>query len=91
MVKLTRPRSSRPGTTVTITGSSHVLDVKSPSLANDAAIIRWSSTGGTNQRFALAPLGGGYKRIANQASGKGVVIRWASRDAGAKAVQYPYP
>lgn len=26
----------------------------------------------------------------NQASGKDIVIRWASRDAGAKAVQYPY-
>ncbi|MEU1106223.1 RICIN domain-containing protein [Streptomyces tibetensis] len=75
---------------MTITGSSHVLGVKSQSLANDAAIIRWSSPGGTNQRFALAPLGDGYTRIANQASGKGVVIRWASRDAGAKAVQYPY-
>ncbi|MDG5805245.1 glycoside hydrolase family 97 catalytic domain-containing protein [Streptomyces ossamyceticus] len=76
--------------TVTVAGSSHVLDVKSKSLANDAAIIRWTSTGGTNQRFAFVPVGDGYTRIVNEASGKDVVIRYASRDAGAKAVQYTY-
>ncbi|GGZ45641.1 RICIN domain-containing protein [Streptomyces bluensis] len=76
--------------TVTIAGGSHVLDVKSASLANDAEIIRWPSTGGTNQRFAFVPLGDGYTRIVSQASGKDVVIRSASRDAGAKAIQYSY-
>ncbi|MEV4861827.1 glycoside hydrolase family 97 catalytic domain-containing protein [Streptomyces ossamyceticus] len=75
---------------VTIAGSSHVLDVRSASIANDAAIIRWPSTGGTNQRFAFVPLDDGYTRIVNQASGKDVVVRYASRDAGAKAIQYTY-
>ncbi|MEU9064356.1 glycoside hydrolase family 97 catalytic domain-containing protein [Streptomyces sp. NPDC048430] len=90
-VKLTRVAAIPTGNrTVTITGSSHVLDVKSGSLANDAAIIRWPGTGGANQRFAFVPLDDGYTRIVNQASGRDVVIRYASRDAGAKAIQYTY-
>ena len=91
VVRLTRvpvvPTGNR---TVTVAGSSHVLDVKGRSLSDDAEIIRWPSNGGTNQRFAFVPLGDGYTRIVNQASGKDVVIRWGSRDAGAKAIQYPY-
>ena len=91
VVKLTKvPAVPTGNRTVTIAGSSHVLDVKSGSLANDAEIIRWPSAGGANQRFAFVPVGNGYTRIVNQASGKDVVIQVASRDAGAKAVQYPY-
>ncbi|KAK1176798.1 RICIN domain-containing protein [Streptomyces sp. NBS 14/10] len=91
VVRLTKvPAIPTGNRAVAIAGSSHVLDVKSRSLANDAEIIRWTSTGGTNQRFAFVPLGDGYTRIVNQARGKDVVIMRASRDAGTKAVQYPY-
>jgi hypothetical protein len=55
-----------------------------------AEIIRWPGKGTANQRFAFVPLGDGYTRIVNQASGKDIVIRSASRDAGAKVIQYPY-
>ncbi|WP_307050555.1 RICIN domain-containing protein [Streptomyces achromogenes] len=57
---------------MTIAGRSHVLDVRSASLANDAAIIGWPSTGGANQRFASVPLDDGSTRIVNQASGRDV-------------------
>ncbi|MYS88679.1 MULTISPECIES: glycoside hydrolase family 97 catalytic domain-containing protein [Streptomyces] len=91
VVKLTKvPAIPTGNRTVTVAGSSHVLDVKGASLADDAEIIRWPGTGGTNQRFAFVPLGDGYTRIVNQASDKDVVVQWASRDAGAKAIQYPY-
>ncbi|MDQ0753921.1 hypothetical protein QF034_008152 [Streptomyces africanus] len=76
--------------TVAIAGGSHVLDVRSGSVSDNAEIIRWPSNGGINQRFAFVPLGDGYTRIVNQASGKDVVIRNASRDAGAKVIQYQY-
>ncbi|MFF7788365.1 glycoside hydrolase family 97 catalytic domain-containing protein [Streptomyces sp. NPDC007991] len=76
--------------TVAIAGGSHVLDVKSGSVADNAEIIRWPSNGAVNQRFAFVPLDDGYTRIVSQASGKDVVIRNASRDAGAKVIQYQY-
>ncbi|WP_406390239.1 glycoside hydrolase family 97 catalytic domain-containing protein [Streptomyces sp. NBC_00882] len=91
VVKLTKvPAVPTGNRTVTVAGSSHVFDVKSGSLLDNAEIIRWPGKGTTNQRFAFVPLGDGYTRIVNQNSGKDIVIQSASRDAGAKAIQYPY-
>ncbi|WP_234440473.1 glycoside hydrolase family 97 protein [Streptomyces rimosus] len=90
-VKLTRAASVPSGYhKVAVRGSDHVLDVKHASTANDAEIVRWPSNDGQNQRFAFEPVGDGYVRIVNQGSGKDVVVRGASRDAGAKVIQHQY-
>ncbi|HVK20425.1 MAG TPA: glycoside hydrolase family 97 catalytic domain-containing protein [Actinokineospora sp.] len=69
---------------------NHVMDVSGASTANDAKVIRYASHDGVNQRFEFRSLGDGYTRIVNQNSGKDVVVQGASRDAGAKSIQYDY-
>ncbi|CCK26925.1 hypothetical protein BN159_2546 [Streptomyces davaonensis JCM 4913] len=75
---------------VSVAGTSHVLDVSGASTADNAAIIRWPSHDGQNQRFEFKPISGGYLRIVNPQSGKDVVVKDASREAGGKAIQYRY-
>ncbi|MEV8441601.1 glycoside hydrolase family 97 catalytic domain-containing protein [Actinosynnema sp. NPDC051121] len=57
VVRLTRvPVIPAGNHAVTIAGSGDVLDVKGRSLSDDAGMIRWPSTGGTNQRFAFSSI-----------------------------------
>lgn len=91
VVKLTRAASVPSGQhKVTVAGSDHVLEVKWASVGDGAEIVRWPSNDGQNPRFAFESLNDGYVRIVNQGSGKAVVVHGASRDSGAKVIQYQY-
>ncbi|ROP34837.1 glycoside hydrolase family 97 protein [Saccharothrix texasensis] len=91
VVKLTRAATAPTGARVLAnTGTGFVVDVYDAGVADDVPVIGWTGNGGTNQRFTLSPLGDGYVRVVNQNSGKDIVVQGASRDAGAKVIQYSY-
>ncbi|MFE2726139.1 RICIN domain-containing protein [Kitasatospora sp. NPDC059327] len=73
--------------TVTIAGTSHVVDVRAGSVADGAQIIRYPNVGSSNQRFEFRPLADGHVRIVNERSAKDLAVENASRAAGAKVVQ----
>jgi alpha-glucosidase len=90
-VKLTRAPSIAAGYhRLTVAGSDHVVGVEGGSDANDTKIVRSPGSDSPHQRFEFTPVAGGYTRLVIQGSGKDVVIDSASRDAGAKVIQYEY-
>jgi hypothetical protein len=90
-VKLTRAPSVPEGYhQLTVAGSDHVVGVEGGSDANDAKIVRSPGSDSPHQRFEFTPVAGGYTRLVNEGSGRDVVIDSASRDAGAKVIQYEY-
>ncbi|GAA1016880.1 hypothetical protein GCM10009556_060530 [Acrocarpospora pleiomorpha] len=75
-----------PGTYTLVNGNSgQCLDVLNFSTADNASLIQFTCTGGTNQRFTLATQGSGF-RLAAAHSGKCLGVVDASTSAG-KAVQ----
>ncbi|MFD5083400.1 RICIN domain-containing protein [Kitasatospora sp. NPDC058406] len=91
-VQVNVPVATVPGgyRTVTLAGTSHVIDVRAGSVADHAQIIRYPNVGSSNQRFAFRPLADGHVRIVNERSGKDLTVDNASRAAGAKIVQRTY-
>ena len=64
------------------------LDVSGGSYDDGAPVIAWPCHGGDNQRWDLAPQGGGYYTITNRQSGKCLDVTGASRDNGATVEQW---
>ncbi|HEX6428022.1 MAG TPA: RICIN domain-containing protein, partial [Niastella sp.] len=54
--------------------SGMVLDVASASTANNANVLQWGATGGTNQRWTLTQLSGGYYSIIGVPSGRALQV-----------------
>nr|WP_211234780.1 ricin-type beta-trefoil lectin domain protein [Glycomyces arizonensis] len=69
--------------------SGKCMDVSGGSTADGAEIIQYDCHGGSNQRWRLESVGGGYYRVVSQASGKCLDIDRASTADGAKAILWP--
>lgn len=70
--------------------SGKVIDVASSSSANGANIQLWSNSGGSNQQWDIASLGGGYYSIRAAHSGKSMdVYNWCS-EPGCEIRQWDY-
>ena len=68
--------------------SGKALDISGFSTADDGAVVQWSKTSGSNQRFQFIPTGDGYYRIKAQSSGKVLDDQgWGTAD-GTPVVQY---
>jgi len=70
--------------------SGKVLDVYGGSTADTAPIQQWDYLGGNNQKWTLAPVGGGAFAIVNVQSGKVLDVVNASPTGGAAIQQYGY-
>ena len=70
--------------------SGKVLDVAGISMANGADIQQWDYLGGTNQKWTLESVGGGYYKIVAQHSGKVLDVRGVSTANGADIQQWDY-
>jgi hypothetical protein len=68
--------------------SGKVADVKDGSTADRAAVIQWSSNGGSNQRWRFQDAGGGYFRVVNVKSGKCMDVTSGSTADSAAVIQY---
>lgn len=66
------------------------LDVTAASTANGAAIQLYNYVGGSNQKFVITSVGGGYYEIVNVNSGKGLDVTNASTANGALIQQWGY-
>jgi uncharacterized protein (TIGR03437 family) len=70
--------------------SGKVLDVYGGSLEDTAPVQQWDYLGGNNQKWYLAPIGGGYFAIVNVQSGLVLDVTDQSIYGGARIQQYSY-
>ncbi|GHH73537.1 alpha-glucosidase [Kitasatospora indigofera] len=90
VVKLTRVAALPAGNrTVKVAGGTDAVAVDGAAGCG-VPVVRAPGDGSSTRSFELKPLGDGYLRIVNQASGEDVVVLGASRNAGAKIVQCVY-
>jgi hypothetical protein len=68
--------------------SGLLLDVSGASKTAGANVIQWSNTGGANQKWTLASVGGGYFTIVNQNSGLVLDVSGGSTSSGAQVIQW---
>ncbi|HEX8630810.1 MAG TPA: RICIN domain-containing protein, partial [Catenuloplanes sp.] len=73
--------------TVVNAASGRVADVTGGSSAEGAAVIQWTGTGGTNQRWTFHPTGDGFHTITNARSGKLLAVAGGATADGAGVVQ----
>jgi hypothetical protein len=74
---------------LTSVNSGLLADVASGSTAAGAAVNQWGANGGTNQQWALKPVGGGYVKLLNINSGLALDTSGGSPAAGTQVVQNP--
>jgi hypothetical protein len=67
---------------LTAANSSLLLDVSDASTANSAKIIQWSSTGGSNQQWAVARVSGNVYTLTGVGSGKCLEVPGQSTTQG---------
>lgn len=78
-----------PYQTITGRGSGKVLDVRSSSTADGAAIIQWSGSAlAANQHWFFRDAGNGYYNMVNRNSGKCLDVQSASKTDGAAVIQW---
>ncbi|MDQ0595789.1 hypothetical protein QF037_000134 [Streptomyces canus] len=84
--------SFNPSTNYTIknVNSGLVADVYQASTADNAAVIQWQSTSGTNQQWNVVRVSGNLYKIVNRNSGKVLIISNGSHSKGAAVVQSTY-
>uniref|UniRef100_UPI00036D779F RICIN domain-containing protein n=1 Tax=Catelliglobosispora koreensis TaxID=129052 RepID=UPI00036D779F len=71
-------------------GHSNLLaDVNAASTADNAAVIQWSATGGSNQKWQAVDAGSGYVYLKAVHSGKCMAATGGSTSDGAAIVQVP--
>jgi len=70
--------------------SGKMLDVSGQATANGTSVIQWPGTGGTNQRWTLAPVTGGYYSVTGVQSGKALDIVSSGTANGDNAEIYTY-
>ena len=78
------------GDRITVSHDGKALDVAFVSMADGAGVIVWPPNGGSNQRWAIEPLGDGNYRITAGHSGKVLDVAGASMADGAGVVQWPW-
>lgn len=65
------------------------LNVFGASNADNANIVQWPITGGTNDNWKLVPTSNGYYSLVNQKSGKAINVAGRSQENGAQVLQWP--
>ena len=68
--------------------SSRCLDVEGARQDNGTNVQQWACGGGSNQRWWLASVGGGYYKIVAVHSGKCLDVAGSSQDNGANVIQW---
>ncbi|MEV6521487.1 ThuA domain-containing protein [Longispora sp. NPDC051575] len=74
--------------TLTAAHSNKLVDVRGVSTANDAAVVQWPATGGTNQQWRATDAGNGTFTLTAVHSGKCMDVAGASQAEAALVLQW---